>query len=287
MTLVATTTSEGAGGEEANVHLPRTDLVVTTYGRPVGAAPTQLFLHGLTDSGRAWPEAVAHWADSYAIIALDQRGHGHSPRFTREQLEAHPGDVMVEDATAVLEQLDQRPVVLGHSLGGAVALTVGARRPELVRALVLEDPAPLAPGDPRADPARGEQLAAGVQQSIEVTDDDELLRLRREQRPSWPDSELLATGRAERQVDLDYLVRGDIKPTTPWTELFAEAGVPVLVVSGDPDGDVCVTDEMEQAIARLGKPDVTLTRVEGAEHCVRREQPEQFYVVVDDWLRSH
>jgi pimeloyl-ACP methyl ester carboxylesterase len=126
-----------------------------------------------------------------------------------------------------------------------------------------------------------------VRQSIEVTDDDRLLGLRREQRPSWPDSELLATGRSERLVDLGYLAGGDIKPSTPWTKLFAEVSVPVLVVSGDPDGNVCVTDEMEQGMARLANPNVTLTRVKGAEHCVRREQPEQFYAVVDDWLRQH
>jgi pimeloyl-ACP methyl ester carboxylesterase len=42
-----------------------------------------LFLHGLTDSGQAWPEAVSHWAGSYAIIAVDPRGHGRSPRVHR------------------------------------------------------------------------------------------------------------------------------------------------------------------------------------------------------------
>jgi pimeloyl-ACP methyl ester carboxylesterase len=125
-------------------------------------------------------------------------------------------------------------VVVGHSLGGAVALTAGVRRPELVRALVLEDPGPLGPDDSQANP-----------------------------------------------------VRGDIKPSTPWTVLFAEVSVPVLVVSGDPDGDVCVTEGMEQGIARLGNPSVTLTTVKGAGHCIRREQPEQFYAVVDEWLSRH
>ena len=279
------TTYDDRRNEDANVDDLRTDLVVTRHGQPAGAAPTLLFLHGLTDSGQAWPEAVAHWAGSYAIVAVDQRGHGRSPRFTEEQLAAHPGEVMVDDATAVLGQLDTPPVVAGHSLGGAVALTVGVRRPELVRALVLEDPAPLGPGDLQADRAKGERFVAGVRQSIETADDDTLLRLRREQRPAWPDSELLASGRSERQVDLDYLARGDIKPSTPWSELFADVTVPVLVVSGDPDGDVCVTDEMEQGIAQLGNDNVTLTRVKGAEHCIRREQPEQFYSIVDDWLR--
>jgi len=265
----------------------RTDLVVTQYGRPLGAAPTLLLLHGLTDSGHAWPEAVAHWADAYAIVAVDQRGHGRSPRFTDHELAAHPGDVMVDDAVTILEQLDTPAVVVGHSLGGAVALTAAVRRPELVRALVLEDPAPRAPLDPQADPAKGTQHAAGVRRSLEAADEDQLLRRRREESPRWPESELLASVQSQQRVDLEYLARGDIRPSTPWTVLFAEVSVPVLVVSGDVDGDVCVTDEMEQGIARLGNHNVTLTRVKGAEHCIRREQPEQFYLVVDDWLRRH
>ena len=46
-------------------------------------------------------------------------------------------------------------------------------------------------------------------------------------------------------------------------------------------------DEMGQGMARLGRPNVTLTRVKGAEHCIRREQPEQFYSIVDDWWQRH
>src|SRR3954454_7459115 len=109
-----------------------TDLVVRRHGRSGGTAPTLLLLHGLTDSADGWADAVERWEDDFAIVTVDQRGHGESPRFTREQLQAHPGEVMVEDALRVVEQLD-RPVVVGHSLGGAVALNVGVRRPDLVR----------------------------------------------------------------------------------------------------------------------------------------------------------
>ena len=122
-----------------------TDLTLHTSGRPVGEAPTLLLLHGLTDSGACWTEAVRHWGERFAILAVDHRGHGGSPRFTPAQLEGHPGDVMVEDTLHLLDQLPEPPVVLGHSLGGAVALTAAVRRPELVRTLVLEDPAALGP----------------------------------------------------------------------------------------------------------------------------------------------
>jgi pimeloyl-ACP methyl ester carboxylesterase len=264
-----------------------TDLAFRWYGRPRHQAPTMVFLHGLTDSGEGWPEAAKHWQDQYAILSVDQRGHGDSPRFTEEQLDAHPGDVMVEDLVSILEQLRSSPVIIGHSLGGAVALTAAVRRPDLVRGVVLEDPAPRRPDEPERDPARGKEFLAGVRESLDAADDQALLRLRRELHPTWPESELLVTGHAEQKMDRAYLEHGDVRPTTPWTELFPELRVAALIVYGDAGDEVCVDDELRQGIEQIGNTNVTLTRIDGAGHCVRREQPEQFYAVVDAWLRSH
>ena len=264
---------------------PSTDLVVRRRGRAARSdgTPTMLFLHGLTDSGEGWPEAVAHWQGDYAIVTVDQRGHGGSPRFTADQLVEHPGDVMVDDAVALLEQLD-RPVLLGHSLGGAVGLAAAVRRPGLVEALVLEDPAPLGPDEPQRSEERGVEYRAGIEESRQAPDDEALLRLRREQHPDWPESELLVTGRAEQQMDADYLANGDWKPSMRWPELFERLEVPTLVVSGDRPDEICVDDDMELGIQRIGNPMVTLARIPGTGHCIRREQPKLYYAAVDDWL---
>jgi pimeloyl-ACP methyl ester carboxylesterase len=262
----------------------QSDLVVHEWGLPrTAGTPTLFLLHGLTDSGEGWPDAVAHWGSAYAIVAVDQRGHGRSPRFTPEQLDGHPGEDMVADAIGLLEQLD-RPVVVGHSLGGAVALALATRRPELVRGVVLEDPAPLGPGEPLASADRGEEYVEGLRPSLSATDDAALTEKRRRQHPDWPESELLVTGRAEQQMDLDYLRRGNWKPTTRWPELFAQLSVPALVVSGDDPAEICVDDAMERGIQEIGNARITLVRIPDAGHCIRREQPEPFYRVVDRWL---
>lgn len=261
-----------------------TDLVVHHHGRDLAEGPTLVFLHGLTDSGSGWPEAVRHWERDYAIVALDQRGHGQSPRFTAGQLEQHPGEVMVADAVSLLEQLPHRPVVIGHSLGGAVGLAAAVRRPELLRALVLEDPAPRGPEESQRDPEHTLPLLAGVRRSRAAADDDILLRQRREDHPDWPESELLVTGRAEQQTDEVYLEHGDVKPVTPWTELFPRLLVPTLVVSGDALEEVCVDRRMEATLQVAEAPHVSFVRIPGAGHCVRRDQPAAFYELVDDWL---
>jgi pimeloyl-ACP methyl ester carboxylesterase len=261
-----------------------TDLFVRRAGRNDPGAPAMLWLHGLTDSGAGWPGAERHWGERYAIIAPDQRGHGESPRFTSEQLEGHPGDVMVDDAVAILEQLEAPPVVVGHSLGGAVALAAAVRRPDLVRSIVLEDPAPLGPHDVQRDPARGLEFLAGVRDSLAAATDEELFATRRKAHPDWPEDELLVTGKAEQQMDLEYLAHGDLKPSPRWPELFAEVEVPTLVVSGDDMAAVCITDDHERGIMQAGNVHVRVVRVPGAGHCIRREQPQGFYAAVDGFL---
>jgi pimeloyl-ACP methyl ester carboxylesterase len=263
----------------------RTDLVVHRFGRDDPDAPQMVFLHGLTDSGEGWPGAARHWGEAYAVVSVDQRGHGRSPRFTPEELAAHPGEVMVQDATALLEQLSA-PVVVGHSMGGAVALTVAVRRPELVRALVLEDPAALGPDSAQRSAETGRQYAEELRETLDAPDDDALYQHRKKQHPDWPDDELLVTGRAEQQMDLAYVENGDFMPVTRWPELFERVAVPTLVVTGDQADEVYVDEAYEASLDRIGNGLVSVVRLAGAGHCVRRDRPDPFFAAVDRWLAT-
>ena len=260
----------------------KTAVVVHHSGLEQG--PDLLLVHGLTDSSGGWGQAVAHWAGTYRVTTLDLRGHGESPRFTADELDGHPGDLMVEDVVEVVRRLD-RPVVVGHSLGGAIALTVGARLPELVRAVVLEDPAPRGPEEPQRLPERGRQYLDELAPSRAASDDAQLVEVRREQHPGWPEEELLSTGRAEQQIQDDYLLRGDWKPTVPWTELLQRLTVPTLLVTGDVPDEVVVTPEVEAGMTAASSL-LEVRRLEGAGHCVRRDRQDVFYTVVDEWLAS-
>lgn len=261
----------------------RTDLRTSRHGLDDG--PDLLLVHGLTDSGDGWAQAVDHWSSRYRVTTLDLRGHGESPRFTPEQLESRPGDIMVEDVSGVAEQLD-RPVVLGHSLGGAVALAVGSRRPDLVRALVLEDPAPRSPDQPQRDAEKGRTYDEGLQASRDAPDEQALLTLRRELHPDWPEAELLPTGLAEQRTQEDYLLHGDWRPSTPWPDLLSGLEVPTLLLTGDDLDEVIVSPDLERAMVAAAADQFVVRRLSGAGHCVRRDRQDLFYTVVDDWLAT-
>lgn len=114
-------------------------LALHEFGWPDG--PDLVLLHGLTEAGTTWPDAVRRWGSRFRILAPDLRGHGRSPRFTPAQL-GDPMGVFLDDVVGLLEAVCRGPaLLLGHSLGGRLALMVSASRPDLVDRLVLEDPA--------------------------------------------------------------------------------------------------------------------------------------------------
>ena len=111
-----------------------------------------VLLHGLGASKEDWAPVTGTLGAAHRLVALDARGHGHS-----DHTDAYSFALMAADVVDVLDQLQLRDVVLvGHSMGGAVAYRVAAERPDLVRRLVVEDAPPPYVRD-RPPPARAEQ----------------------------------------------------------------------------------------------------------------------------------
>ena len=101
------------------------------------AGPRVVFVHGLFGQGKNWTTIAKGLADSHRVTLLDLPNHGHSPWTDRvDYLD------MAELVAAELEQLGEPVTLVGHSMGGKVAMQLALRRPELLRALVVVDVAP-------------------------------------------------------------------------------------------------------------------------------------------------
>ncbi|GAA2271021.1 alpha/beta hydrolase [Streptomyces ruber] len=102
-----------------------------------GDLPGVLLLHGLMGRASHWASTARWLSERHRAVALDQRGHGQSGKpaegeYTRE--------AYVDDAAAALEQLGLAPaVVIGHAMGALTAWQLAAKRPELVRGLIICD----------------------------------------------------------------------------------------------------------------------------------------------------
>jgi esterase len=104
---------------------------------------TVILLHGMASRCDTWDGvAGALIAAGRRVIALDLRGHGHSARAASYPLADFSTDVI-----ALLDQFELAQVdLVGHSLGGFVALSVAAQQPQRIRRLLIED-APMPPRD--------------------------------------------------------------------------------------------------------------------------------------------
>lgn len=99
-------------------------------GRPV------VLLHGVASSSRIWLLVGPRLGERDRVFALDQRGHGESAK----PASGYDFPSVVADAAAFIETLGlDRPVVVGHSWGGNVAVELAATHPDAVAGLVLVD----------------------------------------------------------------------------------------------------------------------------------------------------
>lgn len=106
-----------------------------------------LILHGLFGSLSNWAWHSRKFAEHFAVTALDLRNHGTSPHSDEMSYPAMAADV--------LEFMDDQAIntahVLGHSMGGKVAMQLALNHPERIRRLVVADVAPVQYGGERGE----------------------------------------------------------------------------------------------------------------------------------------
>lgn len=105
-----------------------------------GEGPSLVLLHGLFGSAQNFASVQRQLARRFRCIALDLRNHGSSPHADGMRYQAMAADVL-----ATLVEFNATPTaLLGHSMGGKVAMRAALERPDAVSALIVADIAPVA-----------------------------------------------------------------------------------------------------------------------------------------------
>lgn len=101
-----------------------------------GSGDLIVLLHGLASNCRFWDLAAPFLTRNFKVVALDQRGHGSSDK----PVDGYDFATVADDLLGFLQAIDaERPLIVGHSWGGNVALELAARHPAVPRALCLVD----------------------------------------------------------------------------------------------------------------------------------------------------
>jgi pimeloyl-ACP methyl ester carboxylesterase len=103
-----------------------------------GHGPAMILIPGLASSGETWDSTVARYKDRYECHVLTLAGFAGVPRLPGPMLERVRDDV----AAYIREKKLVKPVIVGHSLGGFLALAIASRYPDLPGKLIIVDSYP-------------------------------------------------------------------------------------------------------------------------------------------------
>lgn len=235
-----------------------------------------LALHGVTDAGACWWPALESLTAARRVVTVDARGHG------RTDLTDEPFTLaaLAADAAVVARAVLGRPaVVLGHSMGGLAAEELTLTEPDLVAALVLEDPAWIASSDPRNDRGAPAWLPDVIADAAGRTH-AEIVAAGRLENPRWSAEELDAWATARLQLDPALGTGVHRWADRDWVEAMADVRPPVTLITGDPALGALVTAEQAARVADLLGDRLTHAAVPGVGHCIRREDLAGFLAVV-------
>ena len=259
------TTKDGRFGYEAAGDPGKTPLV---------------FLHGIGGAARAWRGQIAAFSDRFRAIAWDMPGYGRSAPLASATI-ATLADALQD----FLQQIDaQRPILVGHSIGGMIVQQWLTKHRRDAAAVVLAQTSPAfgkAEGDwqkqfieARLGPLdRGQTMKtlapSLVKELVGDNPDAGGMQVARDCMGSIPE----ASYRAMMLALLGFDQR----------KALADISVPVLVLSGSKDKNAPAPMMAKMATYI---PSATYIELEGAGHLVNLEQPKAFDAALDHFLKN-
>lgn len=249
-----------------------------------GSGVPFIMAHGFSDNGNCWKAwAERNFVAQYDVVLLDARNHGQSDR-----TESHNGGIdRAGDTKALIEQLNLvKPFLIGHSMGADMSLHAATMYPELLRAVILEDPplwgvpaVPLSDAERQANVARFEKWISEMKQ----TPAPELLMRCIRENPTWRAEELEAWVQSKHEFGVPVSHRDR---SQPWQTLCAQVGVPTLLICSDEQmGSIAPADSVAQA--RAASSHIEVAHIRNAGHCIRREAPDAFTALVREYVQRH
>jgi len=246
-----------------------------------GGGPALLILHGLFGSGKNWHSHVRRFAESFEVYNVDLRNHGQS--FHADEMN-YPA--MAADVAQLIAHLglgDCR--ILGHSMGGKVAMTLAIQHPALVSNLIVADIAPVAyqhDYDDLIEPI----LALDLDSFDSRTQIDHALR------PNIPEDQLRAFLLQNLLRESDTwrwrvnwpVIQREMKALTGFAPLPADwiGSLPTRFIRGA-SSDYVGSAEIE--VIERHFDDVRIATIEDAGHWLHAEKPIEFSRLALDFLQ--
>jgi pimeloyl-ACP methyl ester carboxylesterase len=282
-----------------HLELQARDLTFHAYRWP-GTDPDPLvLLHGWGDTGETYQFLVDCFAADRTCIAIDMRGFGRTGR----PFDGYWFPDYLADLDALLDRLaPEAPIdLVGHSMGGNVAMLYAGVRPQRIRRLVSLEGFGMARTTPDQAPARYAQWLDEVKHGVEFNvyeGYEQLVRVLARRNPRTPRDRLEFIARSWGQLRDDGKVelRADPKHKRSNPVLYsreqAEAcwraiEAPVLFVLGEHSELVKrMGDELAETRLRSIYRNLTFATVNDAGHMMHHERPDEVAALIEEFLET-
>jgi pimeloyl-ACP methyl ester carboxylesterase len=264
------------------IELPAGRFHYLSWGSERTELPSMVLLHGITSSALSWIRVGPALADRYRVYALDMRGHGES---IKPPAGAYSLRHTADDAAAFIEALElEKPVVVGHSWGGATAIVLasgqGSERPvPQLAQVILEDPAhAIGRGD------SSQRLAFYLRDIGRPA--DELRPEITADNPGWTSEDIEGKIDALQKVTREAVtgVFTEAGQTGELLPQLARIAAPTLLLRADPALHTTLNDaDWEQARYYLPAHSRAV-QMDGATHNIHRSKFDKFMQAVNDFL---
>lgn len=255
------------------------------YASPAENSETIIVLHGLFGSSQNWRQICKQLSEYWKVYALDLRNHGRSPHVNGMTYKEMTNDVIAfMDAQGI-----KQAHLLGHSMGGKVAMQAVLTHPDRFRSLINADIAPVEyPPRHQNVFAAIEKINQGKPSSRKAADD-----LIKDVLPETGVRLFLLTNLNRADADgVDWKINMDVIQNSYADISAAPQAVlddkqftgPALIIKGGLSA--YIQDEHQELFLRLF-PQAEFATIDNAGHWLHAEQPGQFIKLAQYFLQKH
>jgi pimeloyl-ACP methyl ester carboxylesterase len=286
------------------------------HATPATGKPVIVMVHGVTDNGLCWTTLTWKLQHAYDIYMLDTRGHGLTDPFTPSD----DGDTLIKDVVEFVRVMKfEKPILMGHSMGGATVIRVGAEYPNLAKAIIVLDagiggggggrgpggsgspggargnngaaatavtppaaPRPAANPDPMPFSMSGTPEVLAAQNNYKFED---LVEKGRRQNPKWDLVDIQYWALSKKQYHGAYggeIFRTVMQGSMRTADSLAKIPVPMIILKADASPEARKQHLEAASVMQKGK----LVHIDGAGHNLHHDQLVRTVEVLKDFFST-
>jgi pimeloyl-ACP methyl ester carboxylesterase len=265
------------------------------HAKPAPTKPVVVMVHGVTDNGLCWTTLALKMQDAFDIYMLDARGHGLSDPFTLQD----DGETLVKDVVGFISKMNfKKPILIGHSMGAATVMRVGAEYPDLSKAIIMLDPfisnagfvnrnsAPSKPVENKKKPDDISINMFGDPETLVKQNNysfEDLINLCKKQNPKWDKVDAMYWALSKKQYHGPYFqeASASMSSTMNTGNSLSKIVVPSLILKADASPESRKANENSVKDFKL----IKLIHIDGAAHNLHHDDLQRTYKEIMDFLK--